>query len=100
MTYDKFDPAGYEPKSVADTVFADDNKRVFLEDLISGAHPFPLSGKNGILLYGVPGTGKSALARLLPDAMEAVRGGGSASHRYVRIQPGNNGAMSRPQLQV
>jgi replication-associated recombination protein RarA len=99
MTYDKFDPACYEPKSVADIVFADDDKRVFLEDLISGAHPFPLSGKNGILLYGVPGTGKSALARLLPDAMEAVRGGGNAGERFERIQPGNNGALLMAKLE-
>jgi replication-associated recombination protein RarA len=40
----------------------------------------------------VPGTGKSELARLLPDAMEAVRGGAIAGERFERIQPGNNGA--------
>ena len=48
-------------------------------------------GKCGILLCGIPGTGKSALAKLLPDAMEAARGGMSAGEMYVRVQPGVNG---------
>lgn len=81
----------YEPKSISDIVFPDRKTQNFMEDIVSGAHPFPLAGVNGILLYGVPGTGKSALARLLPDAMEAARSGNLACERIYAVQPGNNG---------
>jgi DNA polymerase III gamma/tau subunit len=40
----------------------------------------------------VPGTGKSALAKILSDAMEMAKFGGPAYPRYVRVHPGNNDA--------
>lgn len=84
----------YSPKSIDDIVYADDATRVRIADLVSGAKPFPITqGKCGILLYGIPGTGKSALAALLPDAMEFSRTGipNNSNMRYFRIQPGANG---------
>ncbi len=84
----------YSPKSMQDIVFADPNSKTLLEDVVSGALPFPIpQGKCGILLYGVPGTGKSALAELLPDAIEQARTGipNNSNMKYTRVQPGANG---------
>jgi replication-associated recombination protein RarA len=80
------------PKSIDDIVFASTTTRELIDDLITGTRPFPVTeGKCGILLYGISGTGKSALAKLLPDAIEQARGGISAGERYERVQPSNNG---------
>lgn len=82
----------FSPKCVDDIVFANDDARGLVGDLITGARPFPIKeGKCGILLYGVNGTGKSALAKLLPDAIERARGGEQAFEMYVRVQSGSNG---------
>ena len=86
--------AAYSPKSINDIVYPDDYSKMLIEQLVSGARPFPIpAGKCGILLHGIPGTGKSALAELLPDAMELQRSGNNAQADtlFCPVQQGNNG---------
>lgn len=83
----------YEPKTLADIVFHSADVREEVEALVDGSFGFPSSGKNGILLYGTYGTGKSALAKILPDLIEQNNGGDIADVRYVNVgQGGENGA--------
>jgi DNA polymerase III delta prime subunit len=83
----------YEPKTLADIVFHSAQARETVEGLADGSFGFPSSGKNGILLYGVPGTGKSALAKILPDLIEQNNGGEEPFVTYVEVaQGGDNGA--------
>lgn len=83
----------YEPKTLDDIVFHSAEAREEVEALVDGSYGFPSSGVNGILLYGTPGTGKSALAKILPDLIEQNNGGDSALVTYVNVaQGGDNGA--------
>jgi len=83
----------YEPKTFDDIVFHSADARETVEGLVDGSFGFPSSGKNGVLLYGTYGTGKSALAKILPDLIEQNYGGDIADIRYVNVgQGGDNGS--------
>jgi replication-associated recombination protein RarA len=84
----------YSPKSINDIVYPNEHSKALIEQLVTGARPFPIpAGKCGILLHGIPGTGKSALAKLLPDAIEWNRNRGDAQSDtlFCSVQQGNNG---------
>ncbi len=62
---------GYKPTEIQDIVFGDNHAKTVVAEIVSGVMPFPFAGVNGIILYGPNGTGKSALARILPTAIES-----------------------------
>ena len=66
------------PTSINEIIFGNPASKILINDIIKGIKPFPSNGKTGILLYGVNGTGKTTLARLLPDAIEQQKTGNKA----------------------
>ena len=60
----------YSPKNITDIVYGSDKAKELVSQLVTGSMPFPFSGVKGIILYGPNGTGKSALAHILPAAID------------------------------
>jgi DNA polymerase III delta prime subunit len=82
----------YTPMSVADIVYCDDATAQLIADLVTNKVAYPYAGKNGILLYGAWGTGKTTLAELIPDAIETARGGQpDYAVRSEKVKANNNG---------
>jgi DNA polymerase III delta prime subunit len=66
----------YQPNVLNEFVFGNDDSRQLIEDIVNGDLPFPFEGKTGILLFGTYGTGKTTLAKLLPELIEQAQTGG------------------------
>ena len=65
----------------------------YVDDLVTNRLPFPANDKNGILIYGPTGTGKTSLMKLLPNALEQHRSGQDAySPNYRAIDESTNPA--------
>jgi len=60
----------FEPTTLSDFVFNDAPSKIRLDSITRGDLAFPLFGKNAICLFGMPGTGKTTLALLLPTLLE------------------------------
>jgi replication-associated recombination protein RarA len=78
------------PTTINDIVFKSASEKAKITDITVNSKPFPASGVNGIIIYGIYGTGKTALAKLLPDAIERSKGGTSANARFVSCMSGSN----------
>lgn len=72
-------PIKYQPQSLSEFVFGNEDSQQLIEDIVSGALPFPFEGKTGILLFGTYGTGKTTLANLLPALIEQGQTGETLS---------------------
>lgn len=82
----------YTPKNIDDIVYHSVTERQLIKNIATGKMQFPIAGKNGILLYGIYGTGKTTLAKLLPDAIERGKGGSEVDCKYLSCAQGQNGA--------
>ena len=58
------------PQTIDDIIFGNPESKLRIEDIVSGAEALPDCGKSAILLYGVFGTGKTTLAKMLPNHIE------------------------------
>lgn len=81
------------PTTLNDIVFGNVQSKPKLENLINGVIPFPAVGKCGILLYGVWGTGKTTLAKMIPDLMESARSNSGAVWDFSKCLAGQNGPV-------
>jgi len=82
----------FQPTCLADFIISDEASRKQLEAILDGRLPFPLFGKNAILLHGLNGSGKSTLALLLPQLLEksaklvgSARNGFFGSDKYWEL---------------
>jgi len=83
----------YEPKQIGDIIWGNAESRLRIEDIVSGAEALPYCGKSAILLYGIFGTGKTTLAKMLPNAIEKGRSGEGLGieAEFIGCQQGFNG---------
>jgi DNA polymerase III delta prime subunit len=59
-----------KPTCIEDFFFTNDDEQALMEDIVYGRQTFPYAAKNGILLWGNFGSGKTTLAKSLPLFIE------------------------------
>lgn len=90
-----------DPTCVGDIIFGNEESQYRIEDIVSGAEELPAFGKSGILLYGTWGTGKTTLAKLLPNAIELGKTEQELNmpHEFIACQQGYTGPQVMTLLQ-
>lgn len=91
----------YIPQTLHDIVFESAAEKFQIDSILDGTLEFPSSDSMGILLFGLPGTGKTELARILPSLIEATRRNGTATP-YVQkydCTSGQNGVHMLQSIQ-
>jgi replication-associated recombination protein RarA len=83
----------YTPSTPFEIIYGNEESYARIEDIICGFEKLPSDGKCGILLYGAFGTGKTTLAKMLPECIEmGLTGQGLAwGEEFIPCQQGFNG---------
>jgi DNA polymerase III delta prime subunit len=85
----------YTPTTPFEIIYGNEESYARIEDIICGFEQLPNDGKCGILLYGAFGTGKTTLAKMLPECIEMGRteGGLNMPEKFIACQQGFNGTQ-------
>ena len=83
----------YTPTSPHEIIYGNEESFHRIDDIICGFEQLPNDGKCGILLYGAFGTGKTTLAKMLPECIEMGRtnDGLNMPEKFIGCQQGFNG---------
>jgi DNA polymerase III delta prime subunit len=83
----------HEPQNLNDIIFGNPESKLRIYDIVTGAEALPHCGKSAIILYGTWGTGKTTMAKMLPNAIEKGRTDSELvmSEEMIRCQQGYNG---------
>ena len=83
----------HEPQNLNDIIFGNPESKLRIYDIVTGAEALPHCGKSAIILYGTWGTGKTTMAKMLPNAIEKGRTNSELvmPEEMIRCQQGYNG---------
>lgn len=83
----------YTPQNPYEIIYGNEESFHRIDEIICGTEKLPDDGKCGILLYGAFGTGKTTLAKMLPECIEMGRtnGGLNMPEKFIGCQQGFNG---------
>lgn len=82
-----------EPTTLNDIIFGNFESKLRIHDIVNGKEKIPSFGKSAILIYGAWGTGKTTLAKMLPNAIEKGKTGEDLCipEDFIACQHGLNG---------